>query len=292
MTHRQHQVYDSNSNLVYDSGKTAEAADPGDTITITVPVAELVYGETHFWRWRAWDSAGGVSPWSDSGYFVCTLSAPTGLTATADTTNGEIDLAWDAHAGENLAGYVVERSKEGEASWSQVNILLVTANAYSDDAVASGQAYDYRVKARATDSYTSAASASADDTTVSWSQTVWFLGSLKLDDVVTGLGFDVPFNVSVREVLGSKFPSVQTTSANAGEGGREFTLGVECDDQEMYEDIMAELRKGTISLRGPAHTGEVGEVYRVHVAGRVRGQHPTGRSKLVRIMTIPFREVA
>lgn len=292
MTERQHQVLDEDGNVIWDSGVVAEAADPGDAVTVTVPAGYLKYGELYQWRWMSWDANGGYSTWSSAGWFQCDLTAPAGLAATADNTNGHVDLAWTAHAGENLAGYVVERSIHDAGAWTQLNLLLTTTNSYVDDAVASGQAYDYRVSARATDSFTSDPSTSADDTTVSWAQTAWFLGSLKLDDVVTGLGFDQPFNASFKEVLGAKFPSVQTVTDNAGESGRELTLGIETDDQDMYDDIMTEIRKGTISLRSPAHTGEVGRVYRVHVSGRVRAQKYAGRAKEQLAMTIPFREVA
>lgn len=172
MTHRQHQVYDSDNNLVWDSGKQAEAAAPTDTITVTVPDGELVFGETYFWRWMAWAANGGYTPWSDSGYFVCSLSAPANLTATADPTNAEIDLAWDAHAGETVAGYNVYRAAHDSATYTKINVEgLVATNAYTDEAVGSAIEYDYKITAVSSDGYESAKTALATqhvDFTGSW----------------------------------------------------------------------------------------------------------------------------
>jgi hypothetical protein len=74
-----------------------------------------------------------------------------------------MDLAWTAHAGENLAGYNVYRKKSGGA-YAQINTSLVTANSYPDELAASGETYIYSVTAVAIDGYESAQSTSATDT--------------------------------------------------------------------------------------------------------------------------------
>lgn len=145
----QYQIYDSDDNLVYDSGTIA-----GTAVSFSVPsAAGLEYGETYGIRIRSMDAAdSNWSEWSVLRYLICVMSAPTGLTATADATHAEIDLAWTAHAGENLAGYRVYR-KVSTASTYEVLKSLVTTNAYSDRIPSSGVTYDYKVAAVATDGY-------------------------------------------------------------------------------------------------------------------------------------------
>ena len=74
MTHRQHIIYDELGNTVWDSGKTAQAAASGATITVTAPGTYLRYGRKYKWKWMAWDANGGYSVYSDFGWFRPTLT--------------------------------------------------------------------------------------------------------------------------------------------------------------------------------------------------------------------------
>ncbi|MBC7105764.1 MAG: DNRLRE domain-containing protein, partial [Firmicutes bacterium] len=151
MAYRQHQVLDELGNVVWDSGKVAQSAAAGSTITVTVPAGELVYGEKYRWRWMAWDANGGYSEWSSEGWFICSLTAPTGLVATPRADLGQIDLGWDAHPGENLAGYRVYREIGGKKELYSLGLVVSTG--YSDDAPVSGATIKYTVAAVASDGY-------------------------------------------------------------------------------------------------------------------------------------------
>jgi len=127
----------------------------------------LDYGTDYRWRVRVHDGYGWGS-WSAWQYFECILSAPTGLTATPDSANAEIDLSWAAHAGEDLAGYHVYRKLQGagDATYTRLDLTLVTSTTYTDDTAASGTAYTYAVTAVADDGYESAKSAGVNGTVV------------------------------------------------------------------------------------------------------------------------------
>lgn len=155
---RQVQFFDSDGGLVYDSGEVS-----GSGTTYSPPISSgLKYGEVYGVRVRAKDAADSLwSDWSILHYFICVYTAVTGFTATPDAANGKIDLAWTAHAGENLAGYDVCRRVHGTSTYYKLNATTITTNSYSDEIPGSGVTYDYVVYARAIDGYLSPASAVA-----------------------------------------------------------------------------------------------------------------------------------
>ncbi len=217
MAYRQHQVFDADGNLVWDSAKTAEVLASGSTVTVAVPATELVYGEKYRWRWRAWDSAGGRSDWAE-GWFICSLSAPTNLSATADATNAEIDLAWDAHAGETVAGYNVYRRVSATSTWIKDNVEgLVVGTAYTDKAVGSGISYDYKITAVSSDGYESDYSAVAS-TSVSFGG--YWLGSHQICLLRWPI-ISKPRRVSKNQTIQGKW-KVQ----DFGNGAREISLRI------------------------------------------------------------------
>ena len=63
-------------------------------------------------------------------------AAPTGLTATLDTTVPQVNLAWTDNA-TNETGYVVERSDNGGA-FTLIATLPADIVSYTDTTVASG----------------------------------------------------------------------------------------------------------------------------------------------------------
>src|SRR6185312_8034448 len=69
-------------------------------------------------------------------------SAPTGLTATANSPT-QIGLTWPASSG-TVTAYHVERSSDGATF---VEIATSATAAYTDNNVASGKTYTYRVRA-------------------------------------------------------------------------------------------------------------------------------------------------
>jgi glycosidase len=100
---------------------------------------------------------------------------PTGL-HVVDSTPSEINLAWDANAGDpTMYGYEVQRSADG-ASWDTVG--TVTSAAYTDLAVTEGDTWHYRVEAvdlsfnRSTPSASVTGSAELRTVTVTFTATV------------------------------------------------------------------------------------------------------------------------
>lgn len=181
MAKKRHQVYDAANNLVWDSGEVAQSAAPGAAVSATVPAGLLKYGQTYSWRWMAIDANGAYSSWSALTYFQSVMSAPTGLFTGAAAGEAAVNLGWNAHAGENLAGYKVYRRKAGATDWvlfslnnaattdttdysyflTPDQVSLITVNSYQDNIPVSGQGYEYAVTAVATDGYESPKSAAA-----------------------------------------------------------------------------------------------------------------------------------
>ena len=154
------QILDSSDSVIVDSGEVAGAG------TIYSPGATdgLVYGETYQIKVRGKDNNAVWSSYGSGHYLQCVYSAPANLTATADANNAEMDLNWNDHAGENLAGYRVYRKLSAGGTWAQINTGLETSSAYSDELAASGSEYDYAVTAVAIDGYESAKSLTATGT--------------------------------------------------------------------------------------------------------------------------------
>lgn len=167
------QLYTSGGDLVVDSGAVASANAYYDC------AANLLdYNVTYKWRVNVYDGTywSGYSDWN---YFTTDLSAPTTLAATADAAGAEIELTWDAHAGEDLFGYLVYRKLQGadDATYVQVNYTSVLTNAFTDDTAQTAIAYTYAVTAVANDSFESDKSTS-DDATVTF--TGYWLGDTEV----------------------------------------------------------------------------------------------------------------
>jgi fibronectin type 3 domain-containing protein len=95
-------------------------------------------------------NSGGVSPPSNQVSVTSAVappSAPTGLTATADTTTGNIDLAWNVPASgcSNGCWYNVYVSTDGGSTWSAP--YLTKTNSWTDTYLTVGTTYTYYVEA-------------------------------------------------------------------------------------------------------------------------------------------------
>ena len=119
--------------------------------TFLVPLNTLEYGHLYSWRAIA-ENAAGSSGWSEQTYFICLLSPVAGLSAEGISGEALIRLLWDAHPGENLAGYRVYRALTGSPV-ALHSIDLVGAENRDDDAAENGAAYDYKVTPVAADGY-------------------------------------------------------------------------------------------------------------------------------------------
>jgi hypothetical protein len=158
MTHKQHQIFDEDDNLIWDSDFVADSKTTGQTVSAIVPDIPLKYGIKYYWRWRAKDTNTAISDWSTKGYFISTLTAPLGLNVTNNNSLAQMELDWTAHSGENLAGYNIYRREYPSGSFEQINTSLVTSNGYDDQIASSGVEYEYYVTAVAEDGFESVAS--------------------------------------------------------------------------------------------------------------------------------------
>jgi hypothetical protein len=86
------------------------------------------------------------------------LTAPTALVATPVNTH-QIQLAWTDNA-TNETAYVLDRSLDGSA-WNAPTSLAANATAYTDDGLAAGTQYYYRLAATNSDGLSAYASATA-----------------------------------------------------------------------------------------------------------------------------------
>jgi fibronectin type 3 domain-containing protein len=88
-----------------------------------------------------------------TGQLTMTSTSSTNSTATVSLsgtgTPHEVDLSWNAPSGSTdpVAGYNVYRSSVGGNSYQELGSLTASQTSYVDSTVASGQAYDYVVKA-------------------------------------------------------------------------------------------------------------------------------------------------
>ena len=88
-----------------------------------------------------------------TGQLTITSTSSTNSTATVSLsgtgTPHEVDLSWNAPSGSTdpVAGYNVYRSSVGGNSYQELGSLTTSQTSYVDSTVASGQAYDYVVKA-------------------------------------------------------------------------------------------------------------------------------------------------
>ncbi len=143
-------IFYLDGNIINPDTEVAPWISQGQ-VAFPVPLNTLEYGKTYSWRVSAENSAGS-SGWSPLTYFMCVLSAVAGLTAEGVTTEALVRLLWDAHPGENLAGYRVYRAKTGEAVTLH-SIDLAGAENFEDDAAQNGVNYDYQVTAVSADGY-------------------------------------------------------------------------------------------------------------------------------------------
>jgi YVTN family beta-propeller protein len=96
-------------------------------------------------------------------------SAPSGLTATADT-NDQIDLEWTDNASDEL-GFKIERRLDSEERYTQIARVAANTTSYTDTGLVADETYHYRVRAynEAADSdYAVSANATSNGKRFSW----------------------------------------------------------------------------------------------------------------------------
>jgi YD repeat-containing protein len=118
------------------------AGSPGATAT-SHTVTGLSAGTSYWFRVRAYN-AGGDSAWSVPAAATTRPVAPGGLTATA-VSDSRIELAWADASGE--AGYRVERSDDGGATFVPAAALQADTTTYAATGLDQLRTYQFRVVA-------------------------------------------------------------------------------------------------------------------------------------------------
>jgi predicted small lipoprotein YifL len=141
---------------------------------LTKPVYEqagVAFGEEQCFVVRGVASVGGVPVEGGGSPRACVTptdvfppAAPKNLTVIASA--GAINLAWEANAESDLAGYIILRAEAGGATLQQLTPSAVRENTYTDTTVKPGVTYTYAVVAvdSATPPNMSAQSASRTET--------------------------------------------------------------------------------------------------------------------------------
>jgi titin len=90
-------------------------------------------------------SDGYFSDYSNEVNGITYTCAPTGLKATA-SQNTQIDLTWQDNSSDETA-FLIERSRDGSADWTEVASVGADVTSYEDSARACNADYYYRVRA-------------------------------------------------------------------------------------------------------------------------------------------------
>src|SRR4029077_21075952 len=102
------------------------------------------------YRVRATDAAGNLSAYSNVAAANTDTTKPTAPSALAamGTSSSQINLMWTA-ATDNVAvsGYLIERCQGVGCAFTQIATVSGSATAYSDNNLAAGTAYTYRIRA-------------------------------------------------------------------------------------------------------------------------------------------------
>jgi len=125
---------------------TQIAAVTGTSYNDTGVAADKIYQ----YRVRATDAAGNLSAYSNvasANTDTTKPAAPTALTAMG-TSSSQINLMWTA-ATDNVGvtGYIIERCQGVGCAFTQIATVGGSVTSYSDNNLAAGTAYSYRVRA-------------------------------------------------------------------------------------------------------------------------------------------------
>jgi serine protease len=162
---------DLDGYIVY---RATNAGGPFSALNATLLAASaytdnaVTNGTTYYYRVTAVDTSGNESSNSSTASATPNApdttppSAPTGLSASAG--NGAVALDWANNTESDLDGYIVYRATSAAGPYSALNSNPLGASAYTDNAVANGTTYYYRVTAVDTSGNESADSATVSGT--------------------------------------------------------------------------------------------------------------------------------
>ncbi len=125
-----------------------QVATPAANATSFPDTTGLVAGTTYFYRVRA---TGTIGNSANSNIASATTpskpAAPTNLVTTPAAGSVQINLTWTDNAN-NETGFIVERSPNGNDTWTQVGAPAANATSFSDSTgLVAGTTYYYRVRA-------------------------------------------------------------------------------------------------------------------------------------------------
>ncbi|GAA4823343.1 fibronectin type III domain-containing protein [Nocardioides caeni] len=121
--------------------------------TLSAAFAGLTPGSRYWLRVRAHNAA-GYGPYGGAGPYRA-YTVPNAVQAlTVTSGNGEAVLDWDAPIADAAVGrpaattYLVERSDDDRATWSEVTTTTAPTTALTVPGLVNGESYDFRVSAR------------------------------------------------------------------------------------------------------------------------------------------------
>jgi hypothetical protein len=128
----------------------------------------LSCGTKYYYRVRAYRSNDtSYSAYSNTANVtttVCSLTAPSNLTATA-ASETQINLSWTDNSSDET-NFRIERSADGTSGWSEIGTAAANATSYQNTTLSCGTRYYYRIRAyRSSDASYSVYSSSANATT-------------------------------------------------------------------------------------------------------------------------------
>ena len=269
-------VFYIDGNILNPDTEVAPWISQGE-VTFPVPENVLEYGGIYAWRVKA-DNSAGSSGWSPRAYFKSVLSAVTGLSVSGETAEALIRLLWDAHPGQNLAGYKIYRAETGE-TLAKHNIDLVTTESYDDDAAETSVTYDYKVAAIAADGYEGPQS-SLDSESVTFTGT--WLGTLSIG-IKDPPQFDHPRLQSKRVALDGS-----VVSQDYGFAPRDLLLNIQYLTKTERENILDLLETADQVL---AYRDFLGDVMRGKLSGSVDQKLYRLRNQVGGVMGVRIKEV-
>ncbi|MBI5075004.1 MAG: fibronectin type III domain-containing protein, partial [Nitrospirae bacterium] len=164
---------DTSGETSYSLERKAGTCGGAGWAQITAPAANatsyangsLSTGSQYSYRIRAYKTGIGYSAYSNCANAATSISAPTGLTATAVSAS-QITVSWNDTSEETAYSLERKAGECGDSGWAVINAPAVNATSYANGSLASETEYSYRIRAYKTGTGYSAYSNCATATTL------------------------------------------------------------------------------------------------------------------------------